>query len=444
MSPVYRKLTTVAISLIIFIAALELGIRVLNVTYFSGGQPRAAGDELVILTLGESTTADRIGRPMQSWPQQLQKILDENHIKAKIINEGVVATSTNSIVNRTPELIRQYHPGLIITMMGVNDAPRFWNKAFILTSQDNLLTHLKTYKLLMYFYTSVIKSRSPVAVKNSDLVPPPEFALGFEEPAKKLVKYSYNSAEFKKTISEIDNFLKDKSAEEKAKYYSWLFYRTQPDYNFEKKNYQIPGYLAERALDGDAGLYVSPLDLIHAAMLSDRAELCPVVTRKIKAQNLKVSEPFLRVLSDCPLEYHKELNEFLKWAGDIYEFRSSDEGPTAANYRQMSDLLKDAGIPWVIMNYPNREFPSYMLEAGAGPAGKVHLLSNKETFQKKLQSTPYDELFEDSFAGNFGHTTIEGSKLIAENVYYNFLKDQIARACSGANESGNLIKGCYK
>ncbi len=53
----------------------------------------------------------------------------------------------------------------------------------------------------------------------------------------------------------------------------------------------------------------------------------------------------------------------------------------------------------------------------------IIFVSNEENFKKALETGKYDDYFIDSFAGDFGHCTPKGNKLIAENVADAILKE---------------------
>ena len=46
----------------------------------------------------------------------------------------------------------------------------------------------------------------------------------------------------------------------------------------------------------------------------------------------------------------------------------------------------------------------------------IIFVSNEENFKETLKTAEYEEYFIDRFAGNFGHCTPKGNRLIAENL----------------------------
>ena len=56
---------------------------------------------------------------------------------------------------------------------------------------------------------------------------------------------------------------------------------------------------------------------------------------------------------------------------------------------------------------------------------KITFISNEKIFKDTLTKNNYDTIFNDQFAGDFGHCTDLGNTLIAENVVHTLEKMQI-------------------
>ena len=46
----------------------------------------------------------------------------------------------------------------------------------------------------------------------------------------------------------------------------------------------------------------------------------------------------------------------------------------------------------------------------------IIFVDNEEVFRKAVERTSYEEYFRDNFAGDFGHCTEKGNKLLAQNI----------------------------
>src|SRR5512140_1625308 len=115
----------VGLGLVLALVLLEIGLRT-GGTLFLWLQERrnqaSLGEHrrLVVLCLGESTTA--LGGK-DSYPSQLERTLNllTGRPIASVVNRGVPATTTPAILATVPALLAEYHPDVVVAMMGIND-----------------------------------------------------------------------------------------------------------------------------------------------------------------------------------------------------------------------------------------------------------------------------------------------------------------------------------
>ncbi len=103
--------------------------------------------------------------------------------------------------------------------------------------------------------------------------------------------------------------------------------------------------------------------------------------------------------------YHREIEEFLAVV---------DNPVTRENYRAVLALLRERGIPLVAVQYPMRRVEP--LERLLEWPADVVFVDNEETFKSALLGRPATDLFTDLFAGDFGHLTPLGNRILAEQV----------------------------
>ena len=84
------------------------------------------------------------------------------------------------------------------------------------------------------------------------------------------------------------------------------------------------------------------------------------------------------------------------------------------NYLKVYRILKERGVRYIAMQYPLRSVDD--LRKMFRGDEDIFFVSNKENFDKALESADYDTYFGDKFAGDFGHCVPEGNRLIAENL----------------------------
>lgn len=87
---------------------------------------------------------------------------------------------------------------------------------------------------------------------------------------------------------------------------------------------------------------------------------------------------------------------------------------TDIRYRRLADAVLGRGIPLVAMQYPLR--PVEALVRAVGPRPHLVFVDNEKSFKEALGRHTRDELFWDLFAGNFGHATALGNRLIAADA----------------------------
>jgi len=115
-------------------------------------------------------------------------------------------------------------------------------------------------------------------------------------------------------------------------------------------------------------------------------------------------------VSDKEIEKFYRKNGFLiKVQNDLSHFNM-----TKYHYQQLYKKLNKRGIKYISMQYPTRDINE--LEDMFEGDEDIIFISNEENFKKALEKGKYDNYFIDSFAGDFGHCTLRGNRLIAENA----------------------------
>lgn len=148
-----KRVALVVFGLFLGLSCLEVGLRVAGWMFLRARQPAQLpakqANQIRILCLGESTTADLMFMGKESYPAQLERILNERSTNTKfsVINGGVPATTTDEILARLPADLERYQPDIVVTMMGINDS-RSLDSAFQIAGR------LRVWKLArMLYYT---------------------------------------------------------------------------------------------------------------------------------------------------------------------------------------------------------------------------------------------------------------------------------------------------
>jgi acyl-CoA thioesterase-1 len=84
----------------------------------------AYADTPTILVLGDSISAAYGINTDQGWVALLQKQLQENAYKYRVINASVSGDTTRTGLNRLPAALRQHKPEILVAALGGNDGLR--------------------------------------------------------------------------------------------------------------------------------------------------------------------------------------------------------------------------------------------------------------------------------------------------------------------------------
>ncbi|MBT8063354.1 MAG: arylesterase [Gammaproteobacteria bacterium] len=81
-------------------------------------------EEPVILIVGDSLSAGYGMKLEQSWPRLLQRHLDDEGQKYRVMNASITGDTTQGGLNRLPGLLSRHQPRLVIIELGGNDGLR--------------------------------------------------------------------------------------------------------------------------------------------------------------------------------------------------------------------------------------------------------------------------------------------------------------------------------
>lgn len=96
----------------------------------------------VIVAFGDSLTAGYGTEPGQSYPDFLQKLLDEEHYRYRVVNLGISGNTTKDGVERLKDVIA-LKPALVIVEFGGNDGLRGLPITSTRDNLDNIVRGLK-------------------------------------------------------------------------------------------------------------------------------------------------------------------------------------------------------------------------------------------------------------------------------------------------------------
>ena len=94
---------------------------------------------------------------------------------------------------------------------------------------------------------------------------------------------------------------------------------------------------------------------------------------------------------------------------------------TLYNYRRLKEIVTQRRLKLVCVQYPLRQIGSLkkLFDSTEG----IIFVDNEKIFKEALKHDKYEDYFVDRFAGDFGHGTPKGNRLLAENVANVILKE---------------------
>jgi len=114
---------------------------------------------------------------------------------------------------------------------------------------------------------------------------------------------------------------------------------------------------------------------------------------------------------DVAQEYFRKTNKIREEGYDPVTF---------SNYHKLKEVLDERGIKFACVQYPMRSIE--LLKRIFLDQNGIIFVDNDKIFKEVINKTSYNDYFVDSFAGDFGHCTEKGNRLLAKNIASNILK----------------------
>ncbi len=151
---VYKKALALFFGIIFSFMLLEFGLRTGGCIFSSLQESKnrlhlSKNGTYRILCLGESTTAGQ-------YPCILEEILNRSNmdVRFSVVDKGMVSANSADILSKTESYLEEYHPDLVVAMMGCNDKQVAYYKD-IPGPDVGASRHLRTYRLARLVYRSI-------------------------------------------------------------------------------------------------------------------------------------------------------------------------------------------------------------------------------------------------------------------------------------------------
>ena len=434
-----QKIFLVSFGILCCVFFMEISLRIGGLVFFSLQQHKnilsiKQKGAYRILCLGESTTANQ-------YPSFLEETLNQRNkgIKFSLIDKGVIGVNTAYILSRLESNLDTYHPDMVVTMMGINDAQICYYKD-IPEATSWLFQHCKVYKFMRLIYMHIVKKFQRQIVHglvrdNSYLEleasPYPNRLSDDEGALKKAIELNpKNDMAFVGLGWCYRNQGKLLQAEDSFKKAAELNPKNDNAYVDLGRLYQAQGKFSQAE-----GLFKKALELSHK---NYNAYSGLSWVYRVQGKSSQAEDLFKEAIDLNPKNSiaYREISVLYEEMGKLEQAKEYikkgsmlglwDYNPvTVSNYRKIKEILDQRGIKLVCVQYPMRNVEPLkkIFERNQG----VIFVDNESLFKEVVKKSGLKEVFMDMFGGDFGHCTTNGNRLLATNIANVILKEVFRR-----------------
>lgn len=390
-----KKIIFILIGILISLIVVEISLQTVSVIIkryknYTNERELLKKDAITIMCIGESTTYNQ-------YPKFLEESLKNKGVdkNIRVIDKGVVSTNTGIIAKNIEYDLNAYNPQIVVCMMGVNDYGLKYVKYKIKVL--NLLQLIIRHVQYKFFggYKSILE-------RDNDLI----ILLKHER------KYIYVENEYKKLFKKLkynDQHIYNRLCD--------LYLEMQDLVKYEEiiNKYDCP--INKDCLNNILKYYASqdknPAKKIKAFVNKNKHRLVNDQTTKFLLKQYGCEE-FIKDI---------EKNKFGQNQGFV-RFENIERNKKQ-NYEQILKSIYDfnPNIKVVLMQYPCRSLDDLVsMLKNSQYYNKIIFLSNETNFKNILKTKTINEVFADLFAGDFGHCTDFGNRMIADNLAETLMK----------------------
>lgn len=428
-------ISSIAAILLVEITLRATGVFIMSVQNYKNQKALYNQNTIRILCIGESTT---FMDDENSYPSQLERMLNRSDINKnfKVINKGVPGIRSSYIARNIKNWLDAFDPDIVVAMMGINDP-------FVLapvekeSAAQQLKTFLKNIRVLQLAKWLKTSYLNKPAIKRNKVI---KKILPENNEDKKINKITEKSGEGKselrrfgilyiisqkmiaaKEYDKAERILRMFAEDNTYAIWHRLLYRDIARLLMEQKKYKkLAEVIQNNLTPGDSRI---------------RDWLPYLCKDKISAPHmLRVLKKWIEKEPDS-VSFNKILGGCLEDSGDleqakIYYKKSrqllSDKvnSVTKTHYLQISKVLGERDIKGVFVQYPLRDIENLkVIFREEKNFNKYLFVNNEKHFKEALLKGKYEDYFTDRFAGDLGHCTPEGNRIIAQNIADTILKN---------------------
>ena len=448
---IIKKISLIFIGTLLSLVFLEIGLQTVSfaittIKNYKINKLLKNKDAITILCLGESTTDGQ-------WPPILQKILDEKskNKKFNVIDKARYACDTNDLLNLSLSdyFLKKNKIDIIISMMGINDRDRC-----IVSIKKTKFKTLKLFYLIEQHLVSNLFAQEQKICKERDFnrIFDIVYKYIFEKKFEEAINLLENIADTSLSPSQIGekydllitayfNYAvmtgKEKLFFSKLKKYILNFRNGDKLFNFY---IYLTILIYERNIKEIEDLFHFDSNEHFVDFINQNFDLIMINIDKLKLLGMnelarKIEEIYNTINDNSNMDSqirktgYVALNHFINKeytvSDNLFDLQTkillnNKLKITTINYLKLYNICNNDNIQLIAMQYPVRSIKPLkeMLKFCDGTI----FISNEENFKQALKTHKIEEIFNDRFAGDFGHCTELGNTLIAENVAETILK----------------------
>ncbi|MFT5387039.1 MAG: tetratricopeptide (TPR) repeat protein [Lysobacterales bacterium] len=422
-----QKLFLFIFSIFLVLIILEFFLRLSGFLYLSfqerdNKELLKQKDTIRIMCIGESTTA--LGGK-DSYPTQLQEILNDRveNKKYVVINKGIPGIDSNTIITNLSEWIQQYNPNIVVVMMGINN-----HNSFVVSKETNnkiemLFKKTKIYKVYHFIKITLLGNKreliqnldSVVSTKNiSKEKHPPSFYENVKSMSK---VYMYGVA-----------LQKQKKYTEAIVVFNKILKQDIPDSNRTTVSHRLSEIYSENK---------NWVGLLRVA--SQLISYNPYATESSRSasklcRQAEVRSDAIKMLHDIDQRNidHPVIKSLLSYCYDLddQKQRSNNYANQARkvrlelvnlevreHYNEVINMLDKNDVLGIYMQYATRAVqPLKNMLKDSKNFNQLIFVDSQKAFKEAFTKGFYEDYFYDRFAGDFGHCTRKGNKILADNL----------------------------
>jgi hypothetical protein len=372
-------------------------------------------DKIRIITVGESTTADVLD--FDAWPRLLEKKLNSEGYSVRIYNLAVPGTWSPVIVSHLENQIEEFHPHIVISMMGVNDVGTL---SLALPEENPVIYWFSRLRIVRVFHWAKLQLRAFFSAKRLVVANP-------NESSQLIVKEVFQLLQKRTALAEVEALIRKTISDDHE--VSSILTAAADQYINSIEHGQDDSYVfpfRDRAWDlfpEDYRATMSELSTINNVETANKRCLKVIPFLMDEFENL--DDMFVAWMSGCFAKYPEKFNaEKFNELGLLINEEANHFRTTQKSYLRLAELLNKNNIRYVAMQYPTERIEGIKNYFGDKATDyQIAYVENRENFNRALAIHKYEDIFSDHFAGKWGHTTYLGHEMIVENLKPYIIKE---------------------